>query len=450
MIKKSTESQNFGTQFYTFLNSTPRAFQEKIAGSYNAIKGVYPICSHAMPQPLWKKRGYNDDGDQVWEKICRLFRQNTPQPVSVYVHVPFCQQKCGFCDCLSLPIKDSLTADRFVSALQMEIKAWGQLPGIKECPVTVLYFGGGTPNSLPDALFEQVLRMLKKTFQIHEDTQISVECNAHLLTPERLRMLKTLGVNRISIGVQTLQEPLRFRLGRHSSAKEVLTAIQRCKGSGFITCADVIYGLPEQNMNVFLDTLQSLIDAGIDGLSLYRFNLRQQNQEFIKKTFPRFHISELKNYVYFQAGHCLLNQAGYQKNHFIHFVRSDNNLYYRHVLRSEDLIALGPTADGVIGFYRYRHPHLKGYLLKDKNNRPKFEGGTDESQTMKTRPLTAALMCGEIVEEKMRSAGLGPLLSKWQSCDILEPSGSGRCRLTANGSWLIDPIIDEVKRALDG
>lgn len=441
-----TISQNTDTSWSQVLTYVPSMYRHRIVDQYNAIKDNYPVQSHVMPQPLWKQRGYDHSGDTVWEHIQTLFSDHTFDPVCIYVHIPFCQKKCGFCDCLSVPLDEQSPVNRFVSVLIDEIRAWARLPGLKQRPVSVLYFGGGTPNSLPDGLFEQILRTLKEEFKIQKTTQISVECNAHLLTAERMRLLRSWGVNRISIGVQTLEEPLRFKLGRHSDASKVLSTIKQCKTLGFTTCADVIYGLPEQTIHSFLNTLQSLVDADIDGLSLYRFNLRQQNKAFIKKTFSDFKVDNILNYVYFQTGHCLLTDAGYHKNHFIHFVRNDDNLYYRHMLRNEDLIALGPTADGIIDSYRYRHPNLHSYLIRNHGHAPVFEGGiTEPVKELEIRPLTVALMCGEIHDELARSFRLNDLLRTWQLCRIVTPDEKDGYRLTANGSWLLDQLLAKVR-----
>ncbi|MCI0494120.1 radical SAM protein, partial [candidate division KSB1 bacterium] len=337
----------------------PVEFQSSIMAAWHAIKDSYQVQLHAMPQPVWKERDYEDTGSQVWERIkSHLAAKQDVNPISIYIHIPFCQdKKCGFCDCLSVPMKADSPIRQFVNTLMKEIRLWSDLPGLNRKPVSVIYFGGGTPNSLPDHLFEQIMQELFRGFALNSQTQISVECPGNLLTREKFDFLKSLHVTRLSIGVQTLEEPLRYKIGRNSSTSDILKAIRQSKKKGFITCCDIIYGLPEQTMTGYIASIKKLIDIGIDGLSLYRFVVSYRNQEYISKNFKDYQKDELLNFFCFHIGHRLLTEAGYRKNFFIHFAKNDDNLYYRHLLRGEDLIAMGPTADGVIGSYRYRHPH---------------------------------------------------------------------------------------------
>jgi len=439
---------NLENHFYTILKKIPSEYRDDVATAWEAVKNSYSIHSHHMPQPVWKIRGYDETGKQSWEKIKVYLSEQSKSPaVSMYIHIPFCKAKCGFCDCLSVSIRDNTPIEQFINALKNEIKLWANVPGLKQRPVTVIYFGGGTPNSIPDHYFKQVIQKLTRGFSVNSDTQISVECTAQLLTPTRLNLLKSLHVNRISIGIQTLEEPLRFKLGRKSSTSEVLSLIHQCKQKEFTTCGDVIYGLPQQTITGFIDTVKKLIDAKIDGLSMYRFNVLQRNRQFINENFKHFKIDETLNYIFFQIGHQLLSRAGYKKNHFIHFAKNDSNMYYRHLLREEDLIAIGPTADGVVGSYRYRHPNIKGYLAKTNLTFPVLEGGIAETETaLKIKPATVQLMCGGIDENIIKKLNIRNLIKKWEKCKILEKEDSDSYLISANGSWLIDQLMNELEK----
>ncbi len=444
----STQNRNKEERlFFDLLQMAPVEFRSEIMSAWRAIKDMYQVQFHAMPQPIWKEREYEDNDSQVWEQIqSHLARKRDENAIAIYIHIPFCKdKKCGFCDCLSVPMKGDSPIRQFVDTLIKEIKLWSDLPGLEKKPVSVIYFGGGTPNSLPDRMFEQIMPELFRGFTVNSQTQISVECPGNILTREKLDFLKSLHVSRLSIGVQTLEEPLRFRIGRNSNSSDILKVICQCKEQGFITGCDVIYGLPEQTMAGYIKSIRQLIDIGIDGLSLYRFVVSNRNQEYVNKNFQDYQKDELLNYICFQIGHQLLTEAGYRKNFFIHFAKNDDNLYYRHLLRGEDLIAIGPTADGVIGSYRYRHPHLKEYLATNHSDIPAFEGGIAESEpAIRIKPATTQLMGGEISQTTIQELKLERLIKKWEACLIIKKSGSDSYRLLANGSWLIDQLLDEV------
>ena len=438
--------------FSNLLQMAPLQFQSRIMTAWQAIKDSYQVQQHAMPQPVWRMREYDNTGSKAWEQIkSHLDEKRDANAISIYIHIPFCKdKKCGFCDCLSMPMNEDSPIREFVDALIKEIKLWSVFPELNQKPVSVIYFGGGTPNSLPDHLFEQIIGKLFNRFAVNSQTQISVECPGKLLTPEKLDFLKSLHVTRLSIGVQTLEEPLRYKIGRNSSASNILNTICQSKEKGFITCCDMIYGLPQQTLTGYIDSIRKLIDVGIDGLSLYRFVLSQRNQEYINKNFEDYQKDELLNFICFHIGHQLLTEAGYRKNFFIHFEKNDDNLYYRHLLRDEDLIAMGPTADGVIGSYRYRHPYLNEYLATHHPDIPAFEGGIAESEAaIRIKPATTELMGGEITQDTIQKLNMKMLIKKWEACQIIEKSNSGSYQLLANGSWLIDQLLDEVDSAVN-
>ncbi len=435
-----------------YLQKIPGAFQGPVLAAWNAIQDVYAVDQHNMPVPEWRTRGYDETGDFIWQRIKSMLAEKANLPVSIYIHIPFCQgKKCGFCDCLSVTMANSSPTGLFVEKLCKEIDAWARIPGLAQKPVSVLYFGGGTPNSLPDRDFENILQQLFARFQIGEHTQISVECPAKILDREKLGFLKSLKVTRLSIGIQTLEEPLRQRIGRETDAVEVLKKIHQAKKFGFTVCGDIIYGLPDQTVDGYVTSIKKLIESDIDGLSLYRFVVTPRNRDFVLHTFPHYQKDEIENYILFQVGHQLLTKAGYGKNHFIHFVKNDDNLYYRHLLRGEDLIAMGPTADGIIGSYRYRHPNLKQYLQAPHSSGSVFEGGILESKNaMKIKPATVEMMCGQLSTETIQKLDLYPLIEKWLRCHVVERRNGHGYRLTANGSWLVDQLLDHVDKTVNG
>lgn len=439
---------NSEEHFNRLVSEIPDEFQEDIYAARNSVKNTYSVFEHNMPVPFWQSKGFDDTGIQVWDKICGKLKNNSDdKPVSIYLHIPFCKGgKCGFCDCLSIGVDEGTDLKRFVEILINEIRTWSEIPELKNKPVSVIYLGGGTPNSLSDNDFKRVLQELAEGFNVNSKTQISVECRAHFLNNEKLDFLKSLNVTRISIGIQTLEEKLRNKIGRHSKASEIPEIIRAVKDKGIIACGDIIYGLPEQTVTGYIKTINDLIDAGIDGISAYRFNISDRNNDFIRRTFPDFRRDEIFNYILFHIGHQLLIESGYRKNHFIHFSRADDNKYYRHLLRGEDLIATGPTSDGIIDTYRYRNNPLKEYLTDKNGTFLNFEGGMEEPPEVKrNRKAAIQVMCSCIEKETFQKPELEYLFDKWVNHKIIEKDDREKTyRLTANGSWLVDQLLREI------
>lgn len=443
--------KNEELRFQKYIKDVPMEYRANILSSLNSIQGVYPVFVHEMPAPVWKKRRFEDIGKAVWDKIQQNVKYGG-KAISIYIHIPFCKgEKCGFCDCLSTSMNKDTPVLNFVEKLTREIRLWSNIPGINQKPVSIIYFGGGTPNSLPDRAFRLIFKELREGFNVHDRTQISVECPGKLMTDGRMEFLKSLNVSRISTGIQTLEEPLRQKIGCDISSNSALRRIRKWKAKGFVIGADVIYGLPEQTIVSLISTLKRIANTDIDGLSLYRFVVSIRNRGFVNHTFPGFEKDEVYDYILFHIGHKILIDSGYHKNHFIHFAKNDDNLYYRHMLRGEDLVAIGPTADGLIGNYRYRQPHLKEYLGVEHLEHPIFEGGMQEPVAeVKVRKASVEIMCNSIRKETFRDFGIEDLFQKWKSNKLIEKVNGDYHGLTANGSWLIDQLIHELHSAENG
>jgi coproporphyrinogen III oxidase-like Fe-S oxidoreductase len=142
-----------------------------------------------------------------------------------------------------------------------------------------------------------------------------------------------------------------------------------------------------------------------------------------------------RDYELFLAADERLVSAGYRKNHFVHYARPrDTNLYYTHLVRGEDLLALGPTADGVFGAYHYRHPEYSEYV---GGAAPALEGGVLENALeQRIRPLVAALMAGSVTDAMP--------VERWLERGLIQQRADG-FSLTATGSWFLGEMLGEVK-----
>ena len=184
--------------------------------------------------------------------------------IGLYIHIPFCVRKCYYCDFCSFPHKEPLF-DVYVDRVLNEMRAF---PG--EYQVETLFVGGGTPSLLPPALMDRLLSGLRERFAFSPSAECTVEMNPGTVSEELLSVLSSRGINRVSLGVQALQDPLLFSLGRIHTAEKALSTLEMVKRAGFpeINC-DVMTELPGQTAQDLRFTLRTLLSKGITHLSCY-------------------------------------------------------------------------------------------------------------------------------------------------------------------------------------
>lgn len=188
-----------------------------------------------------------------------------------YVHIPFCVSKCCYCNFLSQPIKFQLVGP-YVKALCLEIDQWGKRFG--NCVLDTIFLGGGTPTVLNTNELTLILNKLKETFQISSSAEITIEANPGTLSKEKLSTLLEAGFNRLSIGAQSLNKKLLTKLGRTHSIPEIVSAVADAKTTGWKNISlDLIFGIPGQTIEDWLDTLDKVIDFNLEHLSAYSLTI---------------------------------------------------------------------------------------------------------------------------------------------------------------------------------
>ena len=191
--------------------------------------------------------------------------------LSIYIHIPFCQTKCPYCDFNTYSGIESLIPD-YVKAINAEIHYWGD--SLNNLSVKTIFFGGGTPSYLPEGHLESILNQAYKFFQIDGTPEITIECNPNDIDATKLSYLRKIGINRLSFGVQSLDDNLLTILGRRHSSEEALIAVSEARETGFKNISlDFMYGLPCQTLSQWEDTLNQAIEINPDHLSLYCLTL---------------------------------------------------------------------------------------------------------------------------------------------------------------------------------
>lgn len=199
-----------------------------------------------------------------------------PHGPGLYLHVPFCLQKCPYCSFYSLSGRLNLSK-RFSAAVKHQIRASAS-PGemFKQRPLVTVFFGGGTPSMLSPELLAELLQTCLRHFPCTENMEISIEVNPATIDKGGLYKLRQTGFNRLSIGVQSFNDEELKRIGRVHSADAAVQTIRMAKEAGFTNIGmDLMYGLPGQNMKDWEDSLHQALELEPDHLSLYELTIEQ-------------------------------------------------------------------------------------------------------------------------------------------------------------------------------
>jgi oxygen-independent coproporphyrinogen-3 oxidase len=189
----------------------------------------------------------------------------------VYVHWPFCLAKCPYCDFNSHVRHRGVDEDRFVAAFEREIGHMGQIaPGRT---ISSIFFGGGTPSLMSPNTVGAILDAISRTWSIGRDVEVSLEANPTSVEAERFRGYRAAGVNRVSLGVQALNDADLKRLGRMHSAEEALAAVAIAAKTVDRFSFDLIYARPDQEARSWKAELEAAIDRAAEHLSLYQLTI---------------------------------------------------------------------------------------------------------------------------------------------------------------------------------
>jgi coproporphyrinogen III oxidase-like Fe-S oxidoreductase len=300
-------------------------------------------------------------GEEVMTIVTPRVREKKGKDLLVYVHVPFCSSKCHFCDWVSaIPVKDLIAeADvraTYVRGVCEQIRWYGpRLLALGYTPRQV-YWGGGTPSRLEAEEFREIASALKEVFGLVDLEQHSLEGSPETMTLEKLQTMRAFGVDRISMGVQSMNDAQLRAAARSHDSERVVQAAALIHQAGFDDFNfDIIAGFPDEKLSVFEESLQRAIDLGPSHFSLYpyRGNSATVMAYLVAQGHARSLAREEMFASYFRGKEMLL-KAGYQEYIVGYFV-NDPRLKFkgeRYYFGLEgDYIGFGPGATSVIGHH---------------------------------------------------------------------------------------------------
>ena len=272
--------------------------------------------------------------------------------LGLYIHIPFCLSKCRYCDFCSFPHPKAENVKKYIDALFCEIEEYGK--ACSEYTVNTVYFGGGTPTLLEADTLSALLEKAKKTFRVTSDAEISVECNPATADLQYFQKLRFCGFNRLSIGVQSMNDSELKLLGRLHKAEDAKKSFADARLAGFDNISvDVMFGIPDQTKRSLKSTLTTLCELFPDHISLYGLKI-EEGTHFAK------HLSELKlpneddEYEMYIESSKFLAAMGYEKYEISNFAKDGR--YSRHNLKywqREDYLGLGLAAHSCMGNRRF-------------------------------------------------------------------------------------------------
>jgi len=291
----------------------------------------------------------------------------------IYIHIPFCRQKCYYCDFYKT-VNISLQQN-FIEALKNEAKIRKNY--LNNETVETIYFGGGTPSVLTAAELADILQVINHEFKVSSGAEITLEANPDDLTPAYLAALKSVGFNRLSIGIQAFQNRHLQQMNRRHSAGQAVDAIINAFNAGISNLsADLIYGLPALSETEWKESLKQVFQLPVKHLSAYHLTYHEGTAFYtwLKKGT----LKELKENDSVAQFNLLLDMA--IANNFEHYEISNlakDKLYSRHntaYWMGTSYLGLGPSAHSFNGASRrWNVSHVETYIKALKNNENYFE-----------------------------------------------------------------------------
>ncbi len=208
----------------------------------------------------------------------------TNKTLGLYIHIPFCVSKCNYCDFLSFPGLSPNDHDRYTESLLLELDWYSGeqtlasgLPGDRsEYIIDSVFIGGGTPSLISETLIEKILKRVSRNFTLAKDCEITIEANPNTIDRRKLTAYRVMGINRLSIGAQSLDDELLAYMGRLHSAEEFIMNFEEARAAGFENInVDLMFGIPGQTLDSWAHTLKGVMALEPEHLSFYGLKIEE-------------------------------------------------------------------------------------------------------------------------------------------------------------------------------
>ena len=278
------------------------------------------------------------------------------EELSLYIHIPFCVRKCGYCDFLSAPA-DEKARDRYVQALLMEIERY-QGTETADRKIKTLYIGGGTPSILSVDQLDCIMQKIKYTFNFCDDIEASMEMNPGTASKEKCRALYQMGINKLSIGLQSTNDMELKTLGRIHSYEDFINTYTWCREAGFQNInVDLMAALPYQTVESYTTGLRKIIRLAPEHISAYSLILEEGTPFYQKYNSGCYPLpDEEQERLMYRETEQILAQAGYERYEISNYAKKGyacrHNLVY---WQGGDYLGLGLGSSSYMDGVRFHN-----------------------------------------------------------------------------------------------
>jgi len=387
---------------------------------------------------------HNDFDETAYRKHAQN-SNTTLKPLSLYVHIPFCDTVCFYCGCNKVATKNRQLATPYLTHLHQELAFQSALFD-RERPVTQLHWGGGTPTFLSHDQMRDLIQGIKTHFQLLDDDsgEYSIEIDPREMQFDTVALLRELGFNRMSLGVQDFDPNVQKSVNRIQTEEQTFAVLEAARREGFKSISlDLIYGLPHQNVNSFSNTLNKILAVKPDRLSIFNYahlpTLFKPQRRINEADLP----SPTEKLAILQQTIHQLTEAGYIYIGMDHFALPDDELtqaqrngtLYRNFQGYSthadcDLIGLGITSIGKVGdSYSQNVKTLEEYYAQiDANHIPIFRGIGLNADDKLRRAVITQLICHfsldiSAIENEYQIDFKNYFLTEWNELEKMQGDG---------------------------
>jgi oxygen-independent coproporphyrinogen-3 oxidase len=347
-------------------------------------------------------------GSEDYARHLQTAAARPDDPVSLYVHLPFCDARCSFCGCHVVVARRPSVANVYLDRIRAEADLVAEHLGERRRLVQY-HWGGGTPTFYSPEDLAELHRALLERFELDPDAEVAVEVDPRVTTAEHLAVLREIGFNRLSLGVQDFDPGVQELIGRHQTWEETVALHEEARKLGYTSINfDLIYGLPGQQVETFADTLERVVALQPDRLAVYSFayvpwvrpNQKRIDADLLPDRDAKFALLAL-------AADSLVS-AGYHAIGMDHFALPDDELAVamaqgtlsRNFMgyttkRGTDVVALGSSGiSDIAGAYAQNHKRLHSYYQSvDGGELPVERGRVLTADDQVRRYVITELMC---------------------------------------------------------
>jgi oxygen-independent coproporphyrinogen III oxidase len=358
-----------------------------------------------------------------------------PQPLNLYIHMPYCIQRCAYCYFKTTTLKENRLADidRYVRSLCAELELGSRTFGLKQRPVETIYFGGGTPTLMSEESIDRLFAAIHENFTLAEP-QITFEGEPVTLTERKAALLARHKVNRISLGIQSFKEEIVFQTGRRDTEEQAFRAIELAKSTGAEVNVDLISGLAGETLDTWAYSVRRAIESGVHNITIYKLELyantpyysaekhkeialpsEEQELEFIE-----YAIAELKRHDYLPVNTFTFTKGG-----------GHDQLNTRSRWLGNDSYACGVSAYGSLGNWQYQNTNdIQAYTdVLERGELPAFRAYNCTSFDLMVRDAVMGIKLVALDHQRFRDK---------HGLDLLHACAGDLSRLSREGFVTVD------------